>query len=99
MDVLASPSTPTTAFKLGEKINDPLAMYLNDLTTIPANLAGVPGISLPAGLAPEDGLPVGIQFMAPAREDARLYTVGAALEQLLVDAWGGALLERAPALV
>ena len=99
VDVLASPSTPTTAFKLGEKIDDPLAMYLNDLTTIPANLAGVPGIALPAGLAPEDGLPVGIQFMAPAREDARLYTVGAALEQLLVDAWGGALLEKAPALV
>jgi aspartyl-tRNA(Asn)/glutamyl-tRNA(Gln) amidotransferase subunit A len=98
-DVLATPSAPTTAFKLGEKIDDPLAMYLNDLTTIPANLAGVPGISLPAGLAPEDGLPVGIQFMAPAREDARLYTVGAALEQLLVAQWGGPLLSQAPALV
>ena len=83
-----SPSAPTTAFKLGEKIDDPLAMYLNDLTTIPANLAGVPGIQVPMGLAPEDGLPAGIQFMAPAREDARLYTVGAALEQLLVDQWG-----------
>ena len=100
VDVLATPSAPTTAFKLGEKIDDPLAMYLNDLTTIPANLAGVPGISLPAGLAPEDGLPVGIQFMAPAREDARLYTVGAALEQLLLDSWGGVpLLSKAPALV
>lgn len=98
-DVLATPSAPTTAFKLGEKIDDPLAMYLNDLTTIPANLAGVPGISLPAGLAAEDGLPVGIQFMAPAREDARLYTVGAALEQLLVAQWGGPLLAQAPALV
>ncbi|MFC5503626.1 Asp-tRNA(Asn)/Glu-tRNA(Gln) amidotransferase subunit GatA [Lysinimonas soli] len=97
-DVLATPSAPTTAFKLGEKIDDPLAMYLNDLTTIPANLAGVPGISLPAGLAPEDGLPVGIQFMAPAREDARLYTVGAALEQLLVAQWGGPLLTQAPTL-
>ena len=98
--MLATPSAPTTAFKLGEKIDDPLAMYLNDLTTIPANLAGVPGISLPAGLAPEDGLPVGIQFMAPAREDARLYTVGAALEQLLLDSWGGVpLLSKAPALV
>jgi aspartyl-tRNA(Asn)/glutamyl-tRNA(Gln) amidotransferase subunit A len=97
-DVIATPSAPTTAFKLGEKVDDPLAMYLNDLTTIPANLAGVPGISLPAGLAPEDGLPVGIQFMAPAREDARLYTVGAALEQSLVAQWGGPLLDRAPAL-
>ncbi|HWH26853.1 MAG TPA: Asp-tRNA(Asn)/Glu-tRNA(Gln) amidotransferase subunit GatA [Pseudolysinimonas sp.] len=99
VDVLATPTAPTTAFKLGEKLDDPLAMYLNDLTTIPANLAGVPGISLPAGLAPEDGLPVGIQFMAPAREDARLYTVGAALEQLLVAQWGGPLLSQAPVLV
>jgi aspartyl-tRNA(Asn)/glutamyl-tRNA(Gln) amidotransferase subunit A len=98
VDVLATPSAPTTAFKLGEKVDDPLAMYLNDLTTIPANLAGVPGISLPSGLAPEDGLPAGIQFMAPAREDARLYTVGAALEQSLVDVWGGQLLAQAPAL-
>jgi aspartyl-tRNA(Asn)/glutamyl-tRNA(Gln) amidotransferase subunit A len=98
VDVLATPSAPTTAFPLGSKIDDPLAMYLNDLTTIPANLAGVPGIALPSGLAPEDGLPVGIQFMAPAREDARLYTVGAALEQLLVDQWGGPLLAQAPAL-
>jgi aspartyl-tRNA(Asn)/glutamyl-tRNA(Gln) amidotransferase subunit A len=97
-DVLATPSAPTTAFRIGEKVDDPLAMYLNDLTTIPANLAGVPGISLPSGLAPEDGLPAGIQFMAPARQDARLYTVGAALEQLLVDAWGGPLLAQAPVL-
>jgi aspartyl-tRNA(Asn)/glutamyl-tRNA(Gln) amidotransferase subunit A len=52
------------------------------------------------GLAPEDGLPAGIQFMAPAREDARLYTVGSALEQLLLDSWGGVpLLSKAPALV
>ena len=98
VDVLATPSAPTTAFPLGSKVDDPLAMYLNDLTTIPANLAGVPGISLPSGLAPEDGLPVGIQFMAPAREDARLYTVGAALEQLLEAKWGGPLLAQAPAL-
>ena len=98
VDVLATPSAPTTAFPLGSKVDDPMAMYLNDLTTIPANLAGVPGIALPSGLAPEDGLPVGIQFMAPAREDARLYTVGAALEQLLVDRWGGPLLAQAPAL-
>ena len=98
VDVIATPSAPTTAFKLGEKIDDPLSMYLNDLTTIPANLAGVPGISVPSGLAAEDGLPVGVQFLAPAREDARLYRVGAALEALLVDEWGGPLLDRAPAL-
>ncbi|WP_159500103.1 Asp-tRNA(Asn)/Glu-tRNA(Gln) amidotransferase subunit GatA [Microbacterium sp. 18062] len=98
VDVIATPSAPTTAFRLGEKIDDPLQMYLNDVTTIPANLAGVPGISIPSGLADDDGLPVGIQFLAPAREDARLYRVGAALEALLVDAWGGPLLARAPKL-
>ncbi|MDO8384023.1 MAG: Asp-tRNA(Asn)/Glu-tRNA(Gln) amidotransferase subunit GatA [Microbacterium sp.] len=98
VDVIATPSAPTTAFRLGERIDDPLQMYLNDVTTIPANLAGVPGISIPSGLAEEDGLPVGIQFLAPVREDARLYRVGAALETLLEDAWGGPLLDRAPAL-
>ncbi|WP_221584213.1 Asp-tRNA(Asn)/Glu-tRNA(Gln) amidotransferase subunit GatA [Microbacterium sp. G2-8] len=98
VDVIATPSAPTTAFRLGEKVSDPLAMYANDLATIPANLAGVPGISIPSGLASDDGLPVGIQFLAPAREDARLYRVGAALEALLVDEWGGSLLDRAPEL-
>lgn len=98
VDVIATPSAPTTAFKLGEKIDDPLQMYLNDVTTIPVNLAGVPGISIPSGLAEEDGLPVGIQFIAPARQDARLYRVGAAAEALLVDSWGGPLLDRAPLL-
>jgi aspartyl-tRNA(Asn)/glutamyl-tRNA(Gln) amidotransferase subunit A len=73
-------------------------MYLNDVTTIPANLAGVPGMGLPIGLAPEDGLPVGFQIMAPAREDARLYTLGATLERLLEDAWGHTLLSQAPKL-
>ena len=99
VDVIATPSAPTTAFKIGEKIDDPLQMYLNDLTTIPANLAGVPGISIPSGLAAEDGLPVGIQFLAPAHEDARLYRVGAALEAALVDSWGAPLLARAPQLL
>jgi aspartyl-tRNA(Asn)/glutamyl-tRNA(Gln) amidotransferase subunit A len=73
-------------------------MYLNDLATIPANLAGVPGISVPAGLAEEDGLPVGFQILAPALADDRLYRVGAALETLLAQEWGGPLLDRAPAL-
>ena len=97
-DVLISPTTPTTAFRLGEKLDDPLAMYLNDIATIPANLAGVPGMSLPAGLAEEDGLPVGVQLLAPAMADDRLYRVGAVLESLLVQRWGGPLLDRAPQL-
>ncbi|ADG74022.1 glutamyl-tRNA(Gln) amidotransferase, A subunit [Cellulomonas flavigena DSM 20109] len=96
-DVLVSPTAPTTAFKLGEKLDDPLAMYLNDVATIPANLAGVPGMSLPNGLS-DDGLPVGFQILAPAREDARLYRVGAALEALLETSWEGPLLGRAPEL-
>ncbi|BDZ49893.1 hypothetical protein GCM10025867_21340 [Frondihabitans sucicola] len=98
VDVLISPSAPTTAFPIGEKIDDPLAMYLNDLTTIPANLAGIPGISIPMGLAEEDGLPTGIQLMAPARADERLYTYGAALEQLFEQGWGHTLISRAPSL-
>jgi aspartyl-tRNA(Asn)/glutamyl-tRNA(Gln) amidotransferase subunit A len=97
-DVLVSPTAPTTAFKLGEKLDDPLAMYLNDLATIPANLAGVAGMSLPSGLAEEDGLPAGFQILAPALADDRLYYVGAALEALLEAKWGGPLLDRAPAL-
>ena len=98
VDVLLSPTAPTTAFRLGEKLDDPMAMYLNDIATIPANLAGVPGMSLPSGLAEEDGLPTGIQILAPATEDARLYRVGAVLEKLLVDRWGGPLLTQAPVL-
>ncbi|MBS45041.1 MAG: Asp-tRNA(Asn)/Glu-tRNA(Gln) amidotransferase GatCAB subunit A [Nocardioides sp.] len=98
VDVLLSPTAPTTAFKLGEKLDDPLAMYLNDLATIPANLAGVPGISVPCGLAEEDGLPVGLQILAPALADDRVYRVGAAAETLLTKALGGPLLDRAPTL-
>jgi aspartyl-tRNA(Asn)/glutamyl-tRNA(Gln) amidotransferase subunit A len=92
-DVLVSPTAPTTAFKLGEKLDDPLAMYLNDIATIPANLAGLPGISVPAGLAEEDGLPVGLQILAPTLADDRLYRVGAALEGLLEQKWGGPMLD------
>jgi aspartyl-tRNA(Asn)/glutamyl-tRNA(Gln) amidotransferase subunit A len=83
VDVLVSPTAPTTAWKLGDKLDDPLAMWLSDITTIPVNMAGIPGISIPIGLAEEDNLPVGLQIMAPAREDARLYEVGAAIEALL----------------
>ncbi len=97
-DVLVSPTAPTTAFKLGEKLDDPVAMYLNDIATIPANLAGVPGLSLPSGLAEEDGLPTGFQILAPAMADDRLYRVGAALEAALLDRWGAPLLDKAPVL-
>jgi aspartyl-tRNA(Asn)/glutamyl-tRNA(Gln) amidotransferase subunit A len=97
-DVLVSPTAPTTAFPIGEKVDDPMAMYLNDLATIPANLAGVPGISVPSGLADEDGLPAGFQILAPALADDRVYRVGAALEALLLEQWGGPLLDRAPTL-
>ena len=98
VDVLISPTAPTTAFKIGEKLDDPLAMYLNDVATIPLNLAGLPGMSLPIGLAPEDGLPVGLQIMAPAMADDRLYNVGAAIERALLAEWGAPLLSRAPQL-
>ena len=97
-DVLVSPTAPTTAFKFGEKVADPLAMYLNDIATIPANLAGIPGISVPIGLADEDNLPVGIQFLAPAHQDARLYEVGAALEGILEGIWGKRMMDFAPEL-
>ncbi len=72
-------------------------MYLNDVATIPANLAGVPGMSVPNGLS-DDGLPVGLQILAPAKADDRLYRVGAALEALLENTWGAPLLARAPEL-
>lgn len=98
VDLLVSPTSPVTAWPLGEKLDDPMAMYLQDVATIPANLAGVPGLSLPVGLADEDNLPVGLQFLAPATADERLYNAAAALEGLLEDRWGGALLDRAPVL-
>ena len=80
VDVLVSPTTPTTAFKLGEKNDDPLEMYNFDLCTLPLNLAGLCGMSVPNGFAAEDDLPVGLQIMAPAFKDDRLYHVGAAFE-------------------
>ncbi len=97
-DVLVSPTSPTTAFKIGEKANDPLAMYLNDIATIPVNMAGIGGMSVPSGLAPEDNLPVGFQIMAPAMQDQRMYSVGASLEASLLSQWGAPLLSKIPAL-
>lgn len=87
-DVLVSPTSPSTAFKFGEKMDDPLAMYMNDIATIPANLAGVPAMSIPAGLS-DDGLPVGIQFIAPQQRDEVMYKPAAALEAALEDEWNG----------
>jgi aspartyl-tRNA(Asn)/glutamyl-tRNA(Gln) amidotransferase subunit A len=78
-DVLVSPTSPTTAFRIGEKTDDPMAMYLNDIFTIPANLAGVPAISLPCGFD-GDGLPVGIQLTTPALDEATALRVAHALE-------------------
>ncbi|WP_314177227.1 Asp-tRNA(Asn)/Glu-tRNA(Gln) amidotransferase subunit GatA [Streptomyces winkii] len=98
VDVLVSPTTPTTAFPIGERTDDPMAMYLADLCTIPSNLAGNAAMSVPCGLAPEDGLPVGLQIIAPAMADDRLYRVGAALEAAHQARWGHPLLEEAPSL-
>ena len=86
VDVLVSPTSPTVAFGLGALTSDPLAMYLNDVATVPASLAGVPAMSLPAGLAeapdaPGSALPVGLQLMAPLLRDDLLYRVGWAFEQ------------------
>ncbi len=82
VDVLVSPTTPTTAFTLGERLDDPLAMYLADLCTIPSNLYGGPAASVPCGLS-DDGLPVGLQIMAPVMADDRVYRVAAAVERAL----------------
>lgn len=79
VDVLLGPVTPSPAFGLGENIDDPIAMYLCDLFTVGANLAGVPAISLPAGLD-DDGLPVGIQLQAPVMQEARLLAAGAGFQ-------------------
>jgi aspartyl-tRNA(Asn)/glutamyl-tRNA(Gln) amidotransferase subunit A len=95
VDVLVSPTTPTTAFTLGERVDDPMAMYLADLCTIPSNLYGGPAISMPCGLSPDDGLPVGFQVMAPVQADERMYRVAAALEVALGT---DRLLEQAPQL-
>ncbi|ASU85204.1 Asp-tRNA(Asn)/Glu-tRNA(Gln) amidotransferase GatCAB subunit A [Nocardiopsis gilva YIM 90087] len=96
VDVLVSPTAPTTAFPIGERADDPMAMYLADLCTIPTNLAGNAALSVPCGLAPEDGLPVGLQIMAPALADDRTYRVGAAFEAALNSKSGADLLSTSP---
>jgi aspartyl-tRNA(Asn)/glutamyl-tRNA(Gln) amidotransferase subunit A len=80
-DVLVSPTSPTVAFRLGEKTANPLAMYLSDVLTIPSNMAGLPGLSIPCGLS--DGLPVGFQLIGPQFSENRLFHVGHALEKAI----------------
>jgi len=99
VDVLVSPTLPTTAFPIGERIDDPIAMYQSDLCTIPSNLGGNPAISVPCGLAPEDGLPVGLQIMAPLHADDRIYRVGSALEAALRQRRGYPFLDDARGLI
>ena len=79
-DLLVGPTSPTTAFRLGEKTGDPLAMYLSDVFTIPSDLSGTPAISIPCGLAP-DGLPVGFQIMGKLMDEATVLRAAHALEQ------------------
>ncbi len=92
-DVIVSPTAATTAFSIGERIDDPMAMYRGDFATIPVNLAGLPALSLPSGVV--NGLPVGLQVIAPARQDARMYSFAAAAEAL-INAEGGPILASAP---
>jgi aspartyl-tRNA(Asn)/glutamyl-tRNA(Gln) amidotransferase subunit A len=80
VDVIVSPTAPTPAFKLGEKTADPIAMYLNDVYTLPASLAGLPGISVPCAPA-ASGLPIGLQIVAPAFCESRLFTIASAWEK------------------
>ena len=80
VDVIVGPVTPTTAFKLGEKMEDPLQMYLSDVFTLSGNLAGIPGISLPCGFD-QSGLPIGVQLLGPARGEQQLLTVAHIYQQ------------------
>ena len=94
VDVLVSPTSPTVAWPVGARVDDPIAMYAADLCTLPASLAGVPAISVPCGLS--EGLPVGFQVMAPALADDRCYKVAAALEAAQDSARGSRFLDQLP---
>ena len=80
VDVIAGPVAPSGAFRMGETLNDPLAMYLSDIYTLSANLAGIPGISVPCGFT-ESGLPIGLQFQASAFQESKLLQTASMLEQ------------------
>ena len=81
VDVIASPTSPTTAFAIGDKIDDPVKMYLNDIYTISANLAGICGLSVPVGTH-SDGLPIGLQFQANSWQEGTLLGAGRRVERL-----------------
>ena len=81
VDLIVSPTSPTTAFKLGERTDNPLEMYLSDIFTVPVNLAGNAAISVPCGLAPDDGLPVGLQLIAKALDEKTMFRAAHAFEQ------------------
>nr|MBA2274486.1 Asp-tRNA(Asn)/Glu-tRNA(Gln) amidotransferase subunit GatA [Actinomycetota bacterium] len=87
VDLIVCPTSPTTAFKLGERTEDPLSMYLSDVYTVPVNLAGVPAISVPCGTSPDDGLPVGLQIIAPVLDERSMVRAAYAFEQDL--GWAG----------
>jgi len=79
VDALVTPTSPTVAFAIGAKVNDPLSMYLNDVFTLPVNISGLPGISIPCGLS--DGLPVGLQVIANSYQERTMFRVAAAYER------------------
>jgi aspartyl-tRNA(Asn)/glutamyl-tRNA(Gln) amidotransferase subunit A len=79
-DVLLSPTSPTTAFPLGDRVDDPLTMYLSDVCTIPSNLAGQPAMSVPFGTG-DDGLPIGVQIMAPSLGEVAMFRAAAVIEE------------------
>jgi aspartyl-tRNA(Asn)/glutamyl-tRNA(Gln) amidotransferase subunit A len=80
VDVLLTPATPGPAFGIGERSGDPIAMYLNDVFTVTVNMAGLPGIAVPAGMS-EDGLPLGLQLIGRAFDEETLFRAGAAIEE------------------
>ena len=84
VDAIMTPTSPTPAFKIGEKTDDPLQMYLADVFTVSANLAGIPGISVPSGEVEEDGdmLPLGVQFLAPHMHEDTLFALGKDVEKV-----------------
>jgi aspartyl-tRNA(Asn)/glutamyl-tRNA(Gln) amidotransferase subunit A len=94
VDLIACPTSPTTAFSLGERVSDPMAMYLSDVFTVPVNLAGCAAISVPCGLSDDDGLPVGLQIIARSLDEARMFRAAHAFERDL--GWAGSPQSRPP---
>ncbi|HYI46737.1 MAG TPA: Asp-tRNA(Asn)/Glu-tRNA(Gln) amidotransferase subunit GatA [Actinomycetota bacterium] len=94
VDLIVCPTTPSTAFKIGEKSADPLAMYLSDIFTVPVNLAGNAAISVPCGVSADDGLPVGLQIIAKSLDEATMFKAAFAFEQSL--GWAGTDASRPP---